>query len=113
LPKNIPSPTKGPRAGGATHHGVIDQLDQPLLDVVLLCVRDQAIDVETGRLQACTEDLDVVHRLRLFPHMMAGGAEIWAATAPRISINVLAGKNGFCRNFVMLWRRMKRCISIA
>ena len=33
--------------------------------------------------------------------------------APRISINVLTGKNGLLVNFVTLWRRMKRCVSSA
>ena len=51
---------------------------------------------------------------------MVGGAEIGleqpsncAATAPRISIKVFTGKNGFDWNFVMLWRCRKRLVSSA
>ena len=77
MPKNISSPTKKvgePKAPRVDR--IIGQFDQPLLDVVLLRARHQPLDIDAGGDEGASEDLDIVHLLRLFPHVMIGGAEI-------------------------------------
>src|SRR6185312_14839480 len=74
--KHLPADKEGRRAERTAVDGVAGQVDQLLFDVVLLRPRDQAVDVEPGRLEGRAEDFDVVHLLRLLPHVMIGGPEI-------------------------------------
>ena len=55
---------------------VIGILNQLFLDIILLRTDDQAVDIDTGRDQGAPENLEVVHFLRTFPHMVVGSAEI-------------------------------------
>src|SRR5262249_52196589 len=82
------------------------------------CAREQAVEVDIGGDERIARDLRVIHLLRLFPHVMIGGAEVGRKYALELGSNraahqlrVLIGKNGFLRNVVMLLRRMKRSVS--
>src|SRR5580658_1068298 len=64
------------RAEGAAVDRIGGVLDQLFLDVVLLGTGNQPVDVDAGRLEGAAEGLEIVHLLRLDPHVMIGGAEI-------------------------------------
>src|ERR1700680_540005 len=67
---------KGRRAEGAALDGVRGVFDQSFLDVILARTGDQAVDIDAGRGESASENLWIVHLLRLFPHVMVGRAEV-------------------------------------
>src|SRR5262245_12432308 len=64
------------RTENATTDRVGGEVNQPLLDVVLLSPRDQAVDIDAGGFECRAEDLEIIHLLRLFPHVMIRSSEI-------------------------------------
>jgi hypothetical protein len=75
--RTFPCRQKGRRAECAAIDGVRRDLDQFLLHVVLLRTRNQFVDIDARRNERLAKGFDVVHLLRLFPHVMVGRAEIW------------------------------------
>ena len=78
LPKNISLPTKKvgePNAPRSTAD--LRVLDQLRLDVRLLRAREQLCGVEAGRGQCLHRHFGIVHFLRLDPHVMKRGVDIF------------------------------------
>src|SRR5258708_915311 len=67
---------EGRRAELAARDRTARVVDQLLLDVILLCPRDQTVDIDAGGQKCVAKDLRIVHLLRLDPHVMIGGAKI-------------------------------------
>src|SRR5215472_14223676 len=55
---------------------VLRQLHEAVLDIWLLRTREQAVEIDVGGHERLARDLWVIHLLRLFPHVVVGGAEV-------------------------------------